>query len=113
MINGQTVDVGKATIINLMDRTIHTMQMPNTTLKVSVASVKPGHEDLAPPVQLGGEEDETPKRLADCKGYPMAEGSSSCRVGRRDDHTNDNTSPRRYEHHHPASAITSAACYAG
>src|SRR4051812_13851609 len=37
--------------------------------KVSVASVKPGHEDLAPPVQLGGEEDETPKRLADCKGY--------------------------------------------
>src|SRR3954469_25851323 len=34
-----------------------------------LASVKPGHEDLAPSVQLGGEEDETPKRLADCKGY--------------------------------------------
>ena len=48
---------------------IHTMQMPNTTFKVFVASVKPGHEDLAPPVQLGGEEDETPKRLADYKGY--------------------------------------------
>src|SRR3954469_6679312 len=69
MINGQTVDVGKATIINPTDRTIHTMQMPNTTLKVSVASVKPGHEDLAPPVPLGGQEDEPLKRLADCKGY--------------------------------------------
>src|SRR3954469_12417755 len=43
----------------------------------------------------------------------MAEGSSLCRVGRRDDHTNDNTSPRRYEHHHPASAIISAACMVG
>src|ERR1043165_6119277 len=43
--------------------------MPSTTFKVSVASVKPGHEDLAPPVQLGGEEDEIPKRLADFKGY--------------------------------------------
>src|ERR1041385_1919951 len=30
MINGQTVDVGKATIINPTDRMIHTMQMPNT-----------------------------------------------------------------------------------
>src|SRR3954471_9006265 len=69
MINVQTVDVGKATIINPTDRTIHTMQMPNTTFKVSVASIKPGHEDLAPPIQLGGEEDETYKRLADCKGY--------------------------------------------
>src|SRR3954470_17404077 len=43
--------------------------MPNTTFKVSVASVKLSHEDLAPPVPLGGEEDETPKRLADYKGY--------------------------------------------
>src|ERR1041385_1235533 len=69
MMDVQTVDVGKATIINPTHRMIHTMQMPNNTFKVSVASVKSGHEDLAPPVRLGGEEDETPKRLADCKGF--------------------------------------------
>ena len=48
----------------------HNRPIPPDVFKVSVASVKPGHEDLAPPV-LGGDDDETPRRLGDCKGWVL------------------------------------------
>ena len=63
------VDVGKATILNPKEWTIQAMQMPDNTFKVYLASVKLGHEGLAPPLRSRGEEDEILGRLADCKGY--------------------------------------------
>ena len=43
----------------------HSRPIPPNVFKVSVASVKPGHENL-PPLILVGDDDETPRRLGDC-----------------------------------------------
>ena len=48
----------------------HSQPIPPEVFKVSVASVKPGHENLAPPV-LGGDDDETPRWLGDCKRWVL------------------------------------------
>lgn len=52
-ISDQKVDVGKATIMKLKEPLFHSRPIPPDIFKVFVASVKPGHENLAPPV-LGG-----------------------------------------------------------
>jgi hypothetical protein len=69
-ISGQKVDVGKATIVKPKEQLFHSRPIPPDVFKVSVASVKPGHENLAPPV-LGGDDDETPRRLGDCKRWVL------------------------------------------
>ena len=45
--------------------------MPPGVFKVFVASVKVGHENLAPSVPLGGDDDETPPWLGDCKSWVL------------------------------------------
>ena len=69
-ISGQKVDVGKATIVKPKEQLFHNRPIPPDVFKVSVASVKPGHENLAPSL-LGGDDDETPRRLADCKMWAL------------------------------------------
>ena len=39
--------------------------------RVSLSSVKSGHEDLPPPVQHVGADDETPPRIGSCKGWVL------------------------------------------
>ena len=53
------MDVGKATIMEPKEPLFHSRPIPPDIFKVSVASVKPGHE-------IVGEDDETPRRLGDC-----------------------------------------------
>ena len=64
-IGDQKVDVGKATIMEPKEPLFHSRPIPPNVFKVSVASVKPGHENL-PPLILVGDDDETPRRLGDC-----------------------------------------------
>ena len=64
-IGDQKVDVGKATIMEPKEPLFHSRSIPPNVFKVSVASVKPGHENL-PPLILVGDDDETPRRLGDC-----------------------------------------------
>ena len=52
-IGDQKVDVGKATIMKPKELLFHGRPIPPDLFKVSVASVKQGHENLAPLV-LGG-----------------------------------------------------------
>ena len=52
-IGDQKVDVGKATIMEPKEPLFHSRLIPLDVFKVSVASVKPGHENVAPSV-LGG-----------------------------------------------------------
>ena len=61
----QKVDVGKATIMEPKEPLFHSRPIPPNVFKVFVASVKPGHEDLPPPI-LVGDDDKTPPRLGDC-----------------------------------------------
>ena len=63
-IGDQKVDVGKATIMKPKEPLFHSRPIPPTIFKVSVASVKPGHENLPPPI-LAGDDDETPRLLGD------------------------------------------------
>ena len=69
-ISGQKVDVGKATIVKPKEQLFHSRPIPPNVFKVFVASVKPGHENLAPPV-LGEDDDETPWWLGDCKRWVL------------------------------------------
>ena len=52
-IDDQKVDVWKATIMKPKEPLFHSRPIPPDVFKVSMVSVKPGHENLAPPV-LGG-----------------------------------------------------------
>lgn len=64
-IGDQKVDVGKAMIMEPKEPLFHSRPIPPNVFKVSVDSVKPGHENL-PPLILVGDDDETPRRLGDC-----------------------------------------------
>ena len=64
-ISDQKVDVGKATIMEPKEPLFHSRPIPPNVFKVSVSSVKPGHENL-PRLILVGDDDETPRRLGDC-----------------------------------------------
>ena len=61
------MDVGKGTIVKPKDRLFHHRQMPDNALRVSVASVKVGYDGLPRPIQTDGEDDETPRSLANAK----------------------------------------------
>ena len=64
-ISDHKVDVGKATIMEPKEALFHSRPIPPNIFKVSMASVKPGHENL-PPLILVGDDDETPRQLGDC-----------------------------------------------
>ena len=51
--------------------TFHNQPIPVGHFRVSLTSVKSGHEDLPPPVWLGGEDDETQLRIGSCKGWVL------------------------------------------
>ena len=71
LIKGQKVDVGKGMIMNPLQPTFHNQPIPVGHFRVSLSSVKSGHEDLPPPVQHVGEDDETPPRIGSCKGWVL------------------------------------------
>ena len=67
LIKGQKVDVGKG-MMNPLQPTFHNQPIPAGHFRVSLSSVKSGHEDLPPPVQHVGEDDETLPRIGSWKG---------------------------------------------
>ena len=71
LIKGQKVDVGKGMIMDPSQRTFHNQPIPAGHFRVSLTSVKSGHEDLPPPVQHVGADDETPPRIGSCKGWVL------------------------------------------
>ena len=70
-MKGGLVDVGKGTIVKPKDRLFHSRQMPDNALRVSVASVEAVYEGFPRPIQTGGEDDETPTQLGQCKNWPI------------------------------------------
>ena len=71
LIKGHKVDVGKGMIMDPSQRTFHNQPIPAGHFRVSLTSVKSGHEDLPPPVQHVGADDETPPRIGCCKGWVL------------------------------------------
>ena len=71
LIKGQKVDVGKGMIMDPSQPTFHNQPIPAGHFRVSLNSVKSGHEDLPPPVQHVGADDETPPRIGSCKGWVL------------------------------------------
>ena len=69
LIKGQKVDVGKGMIMDPSQRT--NQPIPAGHFRVSLTNVKSGHEDLPPPVQHVGADDETPLRIGSCKGWVL------------------------------------------
>ena len=58
-------------IMNPLQPTFHNQPIPAGHFRVSLTSVKSGHEDLPPPVQQVGADDETPPRIGSCKGWVL------------------------------------------
>ena len=79
-IGGQKVDVGKATIVKPKEHLLHSWPMPPGVFKVSVSSVKEGHENLVHLVPLGGDDDESSRWLGDCKSWVLLWPKSLIRV---------------------------------
>ena len=52
-------------------RTFHNQPIPAGHFRVSLTSVKSGHEDLPPPVQHVGADDKTPPRIGSCKNWVL------------------------------------------
>ena len=73
LIKGRKVDMGKGMITKPLELTFHGQPMPGGHFRVTLSSVKSGHEDLPPPVQHVGADDETPPRIGSCKGYQHAD----------------------------------------
>ena len=71
LIKGQKVDVGKGMIMDPLQPMFHNQPIPAGHFRVSLSSVKSGHEDLPPPVQYVGADDETPPRIGSCKGWVL------------------------------------------
>ena len=71
LIKGQKVDVGKGMIMDPSQPTFHNQPIPVGHFRVSLASVKSGHEDLPPPVQPVGADDETLLRIGSSKGWVL------------------------------------------
>ena len=69
-IGDQKVDVGKATIMKPKEPLLHGRPIPPDIFNVSVASVKPDNENLAPPI-LGGRITRPPRRLGGCNGWVL------------------------------------------
>ena len=70
LIKGQKVDVRKGMIMDPLQPTFHNQPIPAGQFRVSLSSVKLGHEDLPPPVQHVAD-DETPPRIGSCKGWVL------------------------------------------
>ena len=105
-IGDQKVDVGKAMIMEPKESLFHSRPIPPNVFKVSVVSVKSGHENLAPP---GG--DPAAAWWLQWVGPVVAKESASSGGGR--EHTHDHVAASaRYEHQHPTYPI-SVACHAG
>ena len=71
LIKGQKVDVGKGVIMNPLQPTFHNQPIPAGHFRVSLSTVKLGHEALPPSVQHVGEDEETPPRIGSCKDWVL------------------------------------------
>ena len=94
-IGEQKVDVGKATTMEPKEPLFHSRPIPPNIFKVSVASVKPGHENLLPLILVG----------------PVVAKESASSGGGRE-HTHEHAASARYEHQHPTYPI-SVGCRVG
>ena len=70
-VNGQLLDVAKGTIAKPCDRLFHGRPMPANAYRVSVTRVMLSHESLPLPLRAGGEDDESPTMLGQCKSWPL------------------------------------------
>ena len=94
--------MGKATIVKPKDRMFHNQEMPDGVLKVNMASVLEGFEDLPPPVPV--DDDETPLRIGACKSWFLPWPKSLLHL----EAPNNHTSTSMCEDHHLAYAIISS-----
>ena len=66
-IDGQLVDVAKASILNPLDRMLHNVRMPDNVFRVTVSRLLSNdYSKLHIPVPSRGDED--PTMLGGCKG---------------------------------------------
>ncbi|KAK1667572.1 hypothetical protein QYE76_055731 [Lolium multiflorum] len=67
-VNGELKDVARGSILRPLDKKWHTRDMEDDVYRVEVDRALPGYEDLFPPNQPHGADDEDPLNLASLKG---------------------------------------------
>ncbi|KAK1644183.1 hypothetical protein QYE76_061988 [Lolium multiflorum] len=68
-VNGELKDVARGSILRPLDKKWHTRDMEDDVYRVEVDRALPGYEDLFPPNQPHGADDEDPLNLASLKGW--------------------------------------------
>ena len=70
-VNGELKDVARGSILRPLDKKWHTRDMEDDVYRVEVDRALPGYEDLFPPNQPHGADDEDPLNLASLKGWVL------------------------------------------
>ncbi|KAK1667248.1 hypothetical protein QYE76_055407 [Lolium multiflorum] len=81
-VNGELKDVARGSILRPLDKKWHTRDMEDDVYRVEVDRALPGYEDLFPPNQPHGADDEDPLNLASLKG-PRPSTTASGAGGQR------------------------------
>jgi hypothetical protein len=70
-VNDELKDVARGSIIRPLDKKWHTRDMADDVYRVEVDRALPGYEDLFPPNQPHGADDDSPLNLASLKGWVL------------------------------------------
>ncbi|KAK1603656.1 hypothetical protein QYE76_027329 [Lolium multiflorum] len=70
-VNGELKDVARGSILRPLDKKWHTRDMEDDVYRVEVDRALPGYEDLFPPNQPHGADDDSPLNLASLKGWVL------------------------------------------
>ncbi|KAK1668544.1 hypothetical protein QYE76_056703 [Lolium multiflorum] len=70
-VNDELKDVARGSILRPLDKKWHTRDMADDVYRVEVDRALPGYEDLFPPNQPHGADDDSPLNLASLKGWVL------------------------------------------
>ncbi|KAK1565940.1 hypothetical protein QYE76_007682, partial [Lolium multiflorum] len=70
-VNDELKDVARGSILRPLDKKWHTRDMEDDVYRVEVDRALPGYEDLFPPNQPHGADDDSPLNLASLKGWVL------------------------------------------
>ena len=92
-MNNELRDVAKGTIVQPLQRTFHSRPMSDSVHRVKISRVLRGCDDLEPPIQPPGADEEEPSVLRSCFGLFLLWPKSMIRLGTAGAITPQTTAP--------------------
>ena len=83
-VGGELVDVAKGKIVQPSNPVFHGKPMPPTVYRVQLFRVLPGCDELLPPIQPAGADEEDLMTISVCLSWPLLWPKSQIRLGAGD-----------------------------